>query len=110
MRRLERVLVVNDDDIPKRSDPRAPGAAAGFQTVSWGLRRHADVMKRSAQLIGSYNRGTGGVTFGPSRLTVGEYSERGEFAAGLHCGVLPMFPSGRNRRHDGPTPSPARVK
>ena len=93
MRRLERpVLVVNDDDIPKRIDP-ARLARLPVSNLLMTPPRRLTVMKAiGLHLSWFVYRGTGGVTFEPEQIEPGEDTRNGANSPWAALWFAPVFP------------------
>jgi len=90
MRRLERpVLVVNDDDIPKRIDPARLPVSSLLMTPP----RRPTVMKAiGLHLSWFIYRGTGGVTFEPEQIEPWEDTRNGANSPWASLWFAPVFP------------------
>jgi hypothetical protein len=93
MRRLERpVLVVNDDDIPKRIDP-ARLARLPVSNLLMTPPRRLTVMKAiGLHLSWFVYRGTGGVTFEPEQIEPWEDTRNGANSPWAALWFAPVFP------------------
>ncbi len=93
MRRLERpVLVVNDDDIPKRIDP-ARLARLPVSNLLMTPPRRPTVMKAiGLHLSWLVYRGTGGVTFEPEQIEPWEDTRNGANSPWAALWFAPVFP------------------
>ncbi len=95
MRRLERpVLVVNDDDIPKRIDPaRLARLPVSNLLMTPTPPRRPTVMKAiGLHLSWFVYRGTGGVTFEPEQIEPSEDTRNGANSPWAALWFAPMFP------------------
>jgi len=93
MRRLERpILVVNDDDIPKRIDP-ARLARLPVSNLLMTPPRRLTVMKAiGLHLSWFVYRGTGGVTFEPEQIEPWEDTRNGAHSPWAASWFAPVFP------------------